>query len=95
MTACAPHSVHFLPAGIAPRTAYWDKLGKMDFHALMRDEDGLGGLLFREVIERIRGELNPDLVLIDARTGVTELGGVAAQVWAQQAFCMALDKIIA
>ncbi len=85
-------SVHLFPAGIAPRTGYWDKLGKMDFHALMRDEDGLGALLFREVIERIREQFAPDLVLIDARTGVTELGGVAAQVWAQQAFCMMLDQ---
>jgi hypothetical protein len=37
--------------------------------------------------------LQPDIVLIDARTGVTELGGAAAQIWGQQAFCMALDQI--
>lgn len=84
-------SVHFLPAGVAPRTAYWDKLATMDFHALMRDEDRLGQLLFVEVLEHMREQLAPDVVLIDARTGVTELGGAAAQVWAQQAFCMALD----
>jgi len=64
----------------------------MDFHALMRDEDRIGELLFREVLEHIREQLNPDFVLIDARTGVTELGGAAAQIWAQQAFCMALDQ---
>jgi hypothetical protein len=85
--------VHFFPAGIAPRTAYWDKLGKMDFHALMRDEYDLGLLLFCEVLEHIREQLDPDLVLIDARTGVTELGSAAAQVWAQQAFCMTLDQV--
>ena len=84
-------SVHFFPAGVAPRAAYWNKLGEMDFHALMRDEDRIGELLFREVLEHIREQLNPDFVLIDARTGVTELGGAAAQIWAQQAFCMALD----
>jgi hypothetical protein len=85
-------SVHFFPAGTAPRAAYWNKLGDMDFHALMRDEDRIGELLFREVLEHIREQLNPDFVLIDARTGVTELGGAAAQIWAQQAFCMALDQ---
>jgi hypothetical protein len=84
-------SVHFFPAGIAPHTRYWKKLGEMDFHALMRDEDDLGTLLFREVLEHIREQLAPDIVLIDARTGVTEIGGAAAQIWAQQAFCMALD----
>lgn len=84
-------SVHFFPAGIAPRTAYWNKLGAMNFHALFRDENDLGSLLFREVLEHIREQLNPDFVLIDARTGVTELGGAAAQIWAQKAFCMALD----
>ena len=85
-------SVHFFPAGTAPLRAYWDKLGEMDFHALMRDEDRTGELLFREVLLHIREQLNPDIVLIDARTGVTELGGAAAQIWAQQAFCMALDQ---
>jgi hypothetical protein len=86
-------SVHFFPAGIAPRTAYWDKLAAMDFHKLMRGEGQPGVLLFREVLEHIREQLQPDLVLIDARTGVTELGGAAAQVWAQQAFCMGLDQV--
>ncbi|MFS8070912.1 MAG: KGGVGR-motif variant AAA ATPase, partial [Byssovorax sp.] len=78
-------SVHFFPAGIAPRTAYWSTLGKMDFHALMRDdEQKIGDLLFREVLLHIREQLDPDIVLVDARTGVTELGGAAAQIWAQQ-----------
>lgn len=86
-------SVHFFPAGIAPRTAYWSTLGKMDFHALMRDdEQKIGDLLFREVLLHIREQLDPDIVLVDARTGVTELGGAAAQIWAQQVFCMALDQ---
>lgn len=84
-------SVHFFPAGMAPRTPYWKKLGEMDFHALMRDEDRIGDLLFREVLAHIREQLNPDIVLVDAHPGVTELGGVATQIWAQQAFCLALD----
>ena len=85
-------SVHFFPAGVAPRTVYWEKLAKMNFPALMRAEDNLGTLLFREVLEHIREQLQPDIVLIDARTGVTELGGFAAQVWAQQVFCLAIDQ---
>lgn len=85
-------SVHFFPAGVAPRTVYWNKLGEMNFHSLFRDEQDTGELLFREVLEHIREQLNPDLVLIDARTGVTELGGAAAQIWAQEAFCLALDQ---
>src|SRR5262245_61338283 len=51
-------SVHFYPAGAAPRTRYWDKLGDIDFHALLRDEDKLGILLFREVLEHIREDIN-------------------------------------
>jgi hypothetical protein len=86
-------SVHFFPAGVAPRTVYWDKLATMDFHDLMRSEDRLGSLLFREVLLHIQEQLQPDIVLIDARTGVTEIGGAAAQTWAQQVFCMALDQI--
>jgi CobQ/CobB/MinD/ParA nucleotide binding domain len=85
-------SVHFFPAGAAPRTIYWDKLATLDFYELMRSEDRLGSLLFREVLEHIREQLDPDIVLVDARTGVTELGGAAAQTWAQQAFCMALNQ---
>jgi hypothetical protein len=90
-------SVHFFPAGAAPRTTYWDTLATMDFHKLIRDEETLGeerlgSLLFREVMEHIREQLDPDIVLVDARTGVTELGGAATQIWAQQAFCLALDQ---
>jgi len=85
-------SVHFLPAGAAPRAVYWDKLAKMDFYELIRGQEKLGSLLFHEVLEHIREQLQPDIVLIDARSGVTELGGVATQIWAQQVFCMALDQ---
>lgn len=85
-------SVHFFPAGVAPRTVYWDKLAKMDFHDLMRGEEGIGSLLFREVLEHIREQLAPDVVLVDARTGVTELGGAAAQIWAQEVLCLTLDQ---
>jgi hypothetical protein len=71
---------------------YWKKLGEIDFRALARDPNEAGVDLFFEVHERIREEFSPDIVLIDARTGVSDIAGAATQIMAQQAFCLMLDE---
>ena len=86
-------SVHFFPAGAAPRTVYWETLAKIEFpRADARPPGDRHGCSSSRCWSTSASSSQPDVVLVDARTGVTELGGVAAQVWAQQAFCMALDQ---
>jgi hypothetical protein len=42
--------------------------------------------------ERIREELEPDFLLIDARTGITEIGGVATTLLADKVVCLLLNN---
>jgi hypothetical protein len=85
-------SVHLYAAGSAPDRSYWKKLSEMNFHSLARDEEQIGVQVFFELYERMREEFAPDIVLIDSRTGVSDIAGAAVQVLAQQAFCLMLDE---
>lgn len=64
-------SIHFMPAGRAPSAKYAEHLARSDWHALFYAEGGDGVPLFLELKERIRAEYAPDVLLIDARTGIS------------------------
>lgn len=81
-------TVLLLPAGSAPHPEYWKKLGQVDWFHLFRSEDPAGVPFFLELKERIRDDLKPDYLLIDARTGITEMGGIATTVLADQIVCL-------
>jgi MinD-like ATPase involved in chromosome partitioning or flagellar assembly len=83
-------SIHFMPAGRAPSAKYAEHLARIDWHALFYAEGGDGVPLFLELKERIRAEYAPDVLLIDARTGITEMGGVATSLLADQVFALTL-----
>ena len=66
--------VWLMPAGRRGSPAYQAVLA-LDWERFYREEDGY------RLVENLRGhlveELKPDYVLLDARTGLTELGGIA------------------
>jgi len=78
--------IRLIPAGNVLSNEYWKKLASIDWHSMFYREDSEGVPFFLELKERIEIEFNPDFLLIDSRTGVTEMGGV----------CTALlpDKIV-
>lgn len=82
--------VQLFPAGRVPASDYWSKLSKIDWHKLFYSEDAKGVPVFLELKNRIQDELNPDFLLIDSRTGITEMGGVATTVLADTVVCMVL-----
>jgi hypothetical protein len=77
-------AIHLLPAGAAPSSAYWKKLAKLDWHQLFYAENPEGVPIFLEWKAMIEEVYNPDFLLLDARTGITEMGGVATTVLADQ-----------
>jgi MinD-like ATPase involved in chromosome partitioning or flagellar assembly len=85
-------SVHLLAAGRAPDPDYWKTLGKIDWHRLFFEdrEDGTpqGIDLFLAIQAQIQDVLEPDYLLIDARTGITEVGGVALSLLANAVVCV-------
>jgi hypothetical protein len=67
-------SLHLIPAGSAPSAQYWRALAKLSD---MTRAETVGGGLAEAVLDlqaRIEDELAPDFLLLDARTGITELG---------------------
>ncbi len=85
-------SIHLLPAGAAPTPAYWRQLAKLDWHELFYGEDAPGVPLFLELQERIAREHAPDFLLIDSRTGITEVGGATTTLLADRVICLLLNN---
>lgn len=83
-------SIQLMPAGSAPHPSYFENLARLD--QMRRDHDAEGGLLLPllDLSARIELDLGADFLLIDSRTGVTELGGLATTALADRVICVTL-----
>ncbi len=84
----ATGQIWLLPAGGAPNPAYWAKLSSIPWNHLIYGDEATGSVMFLELKEKIREALQPDFLLIDARTGITEIGGVATSLLADKLVCL-------
>ncbi len=80
--------LRLMPAGPAPERAYWAALKQLGEQVHFDDPSGQGLMPLLDLHARIREELRPDYLLIDTRTGVTELGGLATTILADTVVCM-------
>ena len=85
-------SIYLMRAGTAPAVAYWRQLSKINWYDLFFSENALGVPFFLELKERIRREFDPDFLLIDSRTGLTEMGGIATTLLPDCVVCLALTS---
>jgi hypothetical protein len=86
----AKGSLHLMPAGSAPTGDYWKALTALLRQDLFTDPEGSGIAACLELKARIEEELRADFLLIDSRTGVTELAGVTTTVLADKVVCLML-----
>lgn len=84
----SPGRIWLMPAGDAPSGAYWRRLARLSWHDLFYSESAPGVPLFLELKERIQQQFEPDFLLIDARTGITEVGGVATTLLPDKLVCL-------
>lgn len=77
-----------MPAGPAPHAKYWTALKELGEKLHLGDPSGQGFMALLDLKGRIAEELKPDYLLIDARTGITELGGLATTILADTVVCM-------
>jgi len=68
--------IRLIPAGNVLTAEYWKKLASINWFDLFYKKDSEGVPFFFELKERIDKEFNPDFLLIDSRTGITEMSGV-------------------
>lgn len=85
-------SIHLMPAGHVPSAPYWRKLAQLSWHDIFYAEGARGIPFFLELKERIAREFEPDYLLIDARAGITELGGVATTLLPDQVVCLSANN---
>ncbi|MBT9371106.1 AAA family ATPase [Rhizobium sp. CSW-27] len=84
----AQGSISMMAAGIAPEREYWRTLSAIDWQDFLYNSPASGALAFLELKEKINQECEPDFLLIDARTGITEIGGVATTLLADKVVCL-------
>ena len=80
--------LRLMPAGPAPHQKYWVAFKQLGERLRLGDPSGQGFMALLDLQARIADELKPDYLLIDARTGVTELGGLATTILADTVVCM-------
>jgi MinD-like ATPase involved in chromosome partitioning or flagellar assembly len=81
-------SLFLIPAGSAPSQAYWTALERLQ--NVLRSNRRNGGLpeAILELQARIADEFDPEFLLVDSRTGITELGGLATSILADRVVCL-------
>ncbi|MFN0167226.1 MAG: KGGVGR-motif variant AAA ATPase [Bryobacteraceae bacterium] len=80
--------VFLMTAGRAPSLHYWRELSRLNWHELFFGDSAPGIPFFLELKHRIAQEYRPDYLLIDSRTGITEIGGLATTILADVAVCL-------
>ncbi|MFL6196167.1 MAG: MinD/ParA family protein [Thermoanaerobaculia bacterium] len=80
--------LRLIPAGPAPDRVYWTALKQLGEDVHFDDPSGEGLMPLLDLHARIKEELHPDYLLIDARSGVTELGGLATTILADTVVCL-------
>ncbi len=83
-------SLYLMQAGAAPSGAYWKALTDLLRQDVFNDSEGSGIAACLEWKARIEEELQADFLLIDSRTGITELAGVTTTVLADKVVCLML-----
>ena len=77
------YSLTLIPAGDYLSADYSAKLNELSWSAIF-SEDRDGVAFFQVFLDRISAELAPDVLVIDSRTGFSEIGGLCTQQLADE-----------
>jgi hypothetical protein len=92
-TAKGEGEIWLLPAGEVPSADYWKRLARINWHDLFYCPGAVGIPFFLEFKQRIQNEFSPDFLLIDSRTGITEIGGIATSVLPDKVVCLLMNNL--
>jgi MinD-like ATPase involved in chromosome partitioning or flagellar assembly len=74
--------ITLIPAGNSEKGDYWKKLSRINWWSLFYEEGSEGIPFFLDLKDKIEKEIKPDYLLIDTRTGVTEISSVTMSLLA-------------
>jgi MinD-like ATPase involved in chromosome partitioning or flagellar assembly len=83
--------ISLIPAGNSDSFDYWKKLSSINWYELIyENENGLA--FFLHLKESIKKEINPDFLLIDSRTGISEMSGITLSLLAEEVVIVAANN---
>ena len=84
-------SLQLIPAGNPDSSNYWRKLSSINwFEMIYENPNGLA--FFLNLKESIKRDFNPDFLLIDSRTGISEMSGVSLSLLADEVVIVAANN---
>ena len=75
-------NITLIPAGDSEKGDYWKKLSRINWWDLFYEDDSEGIPFFLDLKAKIESEIKPDYLLIDTRTGVTEVSSITMSLLA-------------
>jgi MinD-like ATPase involved in chromosome partitioning or flagellar assembly/Flp pilus assembly protein TadD len=85
-------SIKLIPAGDIYSNEYWKNLSSINWKDLFYSDENNGVNLLLHLKELIKNDLNPDFILIDSRTGITDISGIAMTLLADSVVTLAANN---
>lgn len=85
------YPIHLIPAGDTESKDYWKKLSSINWYELLYESKN-GLAFFLDLKEKIKRDLNPDFLLIDSRTGISEMAGITLSLLADEVVIVAANN---
>jgi len=83
--------ISLIAAGDTESGDYWKKLSSINWYELLY-EDNNSLSFFLNLKEKIKKEINPDFLLIDSRTGISEMSGISISLLADEVVIIAANN---
>jgi len=84
-------SLSLISAGNIDSSGYWKKLSSINWHSLLyQNENGIE--FFLDLKEKIKKQINPTYLLIDSRTGISEMSGITLSLLAENVVVVAANN---
>jgi tetratricopeptide (TPR) repeat protein len=84
--------ITLLPAGNIYSKDYWVKLSSIGWDKFFYEKDSTGVEFFFDLKEKIKKEIQPDYLLIDSRTGITEIAGITLSLLADEVVLLSVNN---
>ncbi|HUX57374.1 MAG TPA: tetratricopeptide repeat protein [Bacteroidales bacterium] len=84
--------ITIIPSGNSSYQEYWNKLSKINWSNLLYQENSQGIAFFLDLKSKIENEIKPDVLLIDSRTGISEISGIPLSILADEVVLVASNN---
>jgi tetratricopeptide (TPR) repeat protein len=84
--------ISLLAAGDTQSHSYWSKVCSIDWKRFFYEKDSVGVDFFYNLKWQIKEQIDPDFLLIDSRTGITDISGVTMSIMADEVVLLAANN---